>query len=191
MRDTLPESCVYCFKKYVTSKKSFLTKIFLDMMEDSQRDNCVNKEEEDKSSTSEKDCCISIEITCDNDRNVAEAKAASVDDEQMQWTNCEAGKDCASKTSTVESVQKMDVSPGKEQCRSVWFLRYIFGYPGDWGTRDFIFYGYFRIAESLEDVVEVSVNETVEIVEKLEVSEGSGNEIESMETHISSKLYEP
>jgi phosphoribosyl-dephospho-CoA transferase len=33
------------------------------------------------------------------------------------------------------------------------------------------------------------VNETVEIVEKLEVSEGSGNEIESMETHAPSKLY--
>lgn len=100
------------------------------MMEDSQRDNCVNKEEEDKNSTSEKDCSISIEVTCDNDRNVAEAKAASVDDEQMQWTNCEAAKDSASITGTAESVQKMDVSPGKEQCRSVWFLRYIFGYPG-------------------------------------------------------------
>jgi phosphoribosyl-dephospho-CoA transferase len=36
---------------------------------------------------------------------------------------------------------------------------------------------------------EDSVNETVEIVEKLEVSEGSGNEIESMETHAPSKLY--
>ena len=39
--------------------------------------------------------------------------------------------------------------------------------------------------ESVE--YEVSVNEAVEIVEKLEVSEGSGNEIESMETHMSGK----
>ena len=31
---------------------------------------------------------------------------------------------------------------------------------------------------------EVSVNETVEIVEKLEVSDGSGNELESMETNV-------
>jgi serine/threonine protein kinase len=45
----------------------------------------------------------------------------------------------------------------------------------------------FSSHESAEH--EVSVNETVEIVEKLEVSEGSGNEIESMETHASSKLY--
>ena len=35
---------------------------------------------------------------------------------------------------------------------------------------------------------EVSVNETVEIVEKLEVSEGSGNELETMETNLSSTL---
>ena len=46
----------------------------------------------------------------------------------------------------------------------------------------------FSSHESAEH--EVSVNETVEIVEKLEVSEGSGNEIESMETHASSKLYD-
>ena len=45
----------------------------------------------------------------------------------------------------------------------------------------------FSSHESVEH--EVSVNETVEIVEKLEVSGGSGNEIESMETHASSKLY--
>ena len=45
----------------------------------------------------------------------------------------------------------------------------------------------FSSGESAEH--DISVNETVENVEKLEVSEGSGNEIESMETHASSKLF--
>lgn len=107
-----------------------MTKIYLDVMEDSQRDSYVNKKDEDKNSTCEKNCSTSPEVTCDNDRTVDEVKAASVDDEQMQWTNCEAGKDGDNIATTAESVQKMDVSPGKEQCRSVWFLRYIFGYPG-------------------------------------------------------------
>ncbi len=47
----------------------------------------------------------------------------------------------------------------------------------------------FSSGESAEH--DISVNETVENVEKLEVSEGSGNEIESMETHASSKLFKP
>ena len=65
---------------------------------------------EDKIETTKTDAEISAQVNCGgNDRRIDEAKPASVDDEQMQWTNGETTKDCA-------AVQNMDVSLEKEQC---------------------------------------------------------------------------
>ena len=81
------------------------------MMVESESNKYVNKEE--KVETTKTDAEISIQVNCGgNDRTMAEAKAASVDGEQMQWTNGETGKDCAGRSSP--AIQKMDISPGKE-----------------------------------------------------------------------------
>jgi hypothetical protein len=84
----------------------------LDMMVENNK--CVNNEVE----TTKTDAEISTQENCGgNERTVGEAKAASVDDEQMQWTNGETGKDCPGRSSPAG--QKMDISPGKEHCRYV------------------------------------------------------------------------
>jgi hypothetical protein len=93
--------------------KILLHQICLDMMVESESSKYVNKE--DKIETTKTDAEISTQVNCGgNDRTMAEAKAASVDDEQMQWTNGEAEKDCAGRSSP--AVPKMDISPGKEHC---------------------------------------------------------------------------
>ena len=73
----------------------------------------VNKE--NKIEATKTDAEISTQVNCGgNDRTMAEAKAANVDEEQMQWTNGDAGKNCSGKSSP--TVQNMDISPGKEHC---------------------------------------------------------------------------
>lgn len=82
------------------------------MMVESERDKYVNKEIHETTKT---DAETSSQVNCGgNDRNVAEVKAASVNDEQMQWTNGEPGKDCVSKDSPADGIQKMDISPEKD-----------------------------------------------------------------------------
>ena len=85
----------------------------LDMLVESESNKYVNNEV--KIETTKTDAEISTQENCGgNERTMAEAKVASVEDEQMLWTNGETGKDCAGRNSP--AVQKMDISPGKEHC---------------------------------------------------------------------------
>ncbi|XP_046840761.1 SRSF protein kinase 3-like [Xenia sp. Carnegie-2017] len=100
--------------------------------------------------TTKTDAEISTQITCGgNERVVAEAKAANVDDEQMQWSNGESVNNEKERKFCEE--QLMETSSSKVCC-------------GD-----------------------VGVNETMENVEKLDVSEGDGNESEVMDTVINAE----
>lgn len=87
--------------------------VSIDAVVGSEDSNYVNKEV--KMETTKTDAEISTDSICGgNDRIAAEAKAASIEDEQMQWSNGDTGRDCRGRSSP--AMPGMDVSLGTERC---------------------------------------------------------------------------